>query len=415
MHGKTTLLSLFVASLAALPVVQGAARITLPPAAQGGFADVVEQALPSVARVITDGAGSRGKASGEGAGVVVSADGYLLTNRHVIEGANKIVVQLSDDRELPAKVVAADGPTDIAVLKIEATGLRAIAFGDSGAARIGDYVLAIGNPFGVGTTVTLGIISAKGEADYIQTDAAINPGNSGGPLLNTRGELVGINTAIVSPSGGSSGVGFALPSNVARFVMSELMAKGHVDRGYLGAGLQPLTETLQEALGVTRGGALIADVAPGGPAAKAGLQKGDVVVALNGRALRNFQRLQLFAAQSKPADKLRVTVLRQGSETVVPVMLEERPLTAMAIVPEEVLSGAALMDSGAGPVVAVVDPDGASAAAGLRPGDVIVAVDKRAVAGMAAVREQLARADRKPVLLEVSRAGSTYFIAVPMM
>jgi serine protease Do len=350
--------------------------------------------------------------------VVISSDGYLVTNRHVVDGAVKIVVQLNDDRELPAQLVASDGPTDLAVLKVEATGLKPVEFGDSNRARIGDYVLAIGNPFGVGTTVSLGIVSAKNEADYIQTDAAINPGNSGGPLLNTRGELIGINTAIVSSSGGSNGVGFALPSNLVQYVLAELKTKGHVDRGYLGAGFQPMTDQLQEALGVERGGALVADVAPESPAAKAGLQKGDVVVAINGRALNNFQRLQLFAAQSKPDSTLTLTVARQGGDAVVPIKLGVRPEgPAMASTSaEEVFAGAMLADGGTeGPVVAAVDPQGVSAQAGLRTGDVIVAVDRKPVGGMAGLREYVAKAKGRPVLLEVSRAGSTYFLAVPMM
>lgn len=384
----------------------GARNLPLPP--DGGFADVVERALPSVVRVSTAG--------GEGSGVIISRDGYLLTNRHVVEGATKITVQLSDERELAAKVIAADGPADLAVLKVEAAGLEAIEFGDSGKARIGDYVLAIGNPFGVGTTVSLGILSAKGEGDYLQTDAAVNPGNSGGPLLNVRGEMIGINTAIVSPSGGSNGVGFALPSNLVQFVMSELIAKGRVDRGYLGAGFQPMTPALEEALGVDRAGALISDVAPGSPADKAGLRKGDVVVAMNRRTLRNIQRLQVYAAQAKPGSVVEFTIVREGAESIVPVTLAARPESAQAeAMPAELLAGAAVADAGeAGPVVTAVDPQGVSAAAGLRAGDVIVAVNRKAVTGTAGMRERLAAVHGKPALLEISRAGSTYFLAVPV-
>ena len=414
----TYLRSLLITAITAGSVAHGAPRSALAAIADDGFADVVEKALPSVVRVMAGSSAPRGKAASEGSGVVISGDGYVLTNRHVVEGASDVLVGLSDDRELPAKVIAVDAPTDIAVLKVEASGLAAIDIGDSDRARIGDYVLAIGNPFGVGTTVTLGIISAKGEADYIQTDASINPGNSGGPLLNIRGELIGINTAIISPSGGSNGVGFALPSNVAKFVASELIAKGRVGRGYLGVGFQPLTEYLQEALGVDRGGAVIADLALDSPAAMAGLQKGDVVVAMNGRVLRNFQRLQLYAAQSKPRNVLHVTISREGTELVVPVTLGEQPEGALPLISEEVLPGVALADSGAGvggPVVTAVDPQGAAAQAGLCPGDLIVAVDRRAILGMAGLREQLARRAGKPLLLEISRGGSTYFLAVPLL
>jgi serine protease Do len=409
-----------MALLASHPALSRAARVGPPMLAEGGFADIVEKTLPSVVRVVTttSAAAPRGKSvSGEGSGIVLSHDGYLLTNNHVIAGATKIAVQLHDDRELSATLIAADGPSDLAVLKVEASGLQAIEFGDSSKARIGDYVLAIGNPFGVGTTVTLGIISAKGEADYIQTDAAINPGNSGGPLLNIRGELIGINTAILSSSGGSNGVGFALPSNLTRFIMTELITKGGVNRGYLGAGFQPLTEALQEALGVRRGAALVADVAPDSPAAKAGLRKGDVVVAMNGRVLRDFRRLQLYAAQARPQALVQLTIARDDAELVLPITLGERPEGNLSLPQEEVLAGAAFAESGAagiGPVVTAVDLQGVSADAGLRPGDVIVAVNRKPVAGMAGLREQLANREGKPVLLEISRGGSTYFVAVPL-
>lgn len=386
---------------------RAASRVMLPMTSEGGFADIVEKTLPGVARVIAG--------AGEGSAVVISADGYLLTNRHVVAGAPKVSIQLSDERQLPATVVAADGPTDLAVLKVEAADLQPVPFGDSSRVRIGDYALAIGNPFGVGTTVTLGIVSAKGEGDYIQTDAAINPGNSGGPLLNIRGELIGINTAIISTSGGSNGVGFALPSNLARAVSGELIGTGHVTRGYLGAAFQPVTDTLREALGVNRGGALVTDIAPGSPAANAGLLKGDVLVAINGRVLRNFRRLQLQAAQAKPNTEMRMTVARQDTEVTLTVVLGERPESnsAAAAVAEDILPGAAISEAGAeGPVVAGVDPQGASAEAGLRAGDVIVSVNRKSVANATALREGLSASVGKPVLLEISREGSTFFFAL---
>ncbi len=412
---RNKFLTFLVAAVASVPS-PGAVRTAFLPTRDDSLADVVEKSRPGVVRVVSASSDARGKAVGEGSGVILSPDGYLLTNRHVVDGAGKILVQLDDDRELPAKLVAADMPTDIAVLKMDVSGLRAIPFADSSRVRVGDYALAIGNPFGVGTTVSLGIVSAKGENDYIQTDAAINPGNSGGPLLDTKGEVIGINTAIVSPSGGSNGVGFALPSNLARYVAAELIAKGRVDRGYLGVGLQPLTESLQEALGVARGSALVADVAPDSPAGKAGLQKGDVIVAINGRVMRNFWRLQLYAAQAKPNSLLQVTVARQDSEITLPVTLAERPAETGTAVQEEIFPGALVTEvaaSGEGPVVMGVDPRGVSAEAGLRPGDVIVAVDRKPVSGIAGLRERLASNNGKAVLLEISRGGSTYFIALP--
>jgi serine protease Do len=392
-----------------------ASRITPPLVAEGGFADIVERTLPSVVRLLVTAPGANGKSQSEGSGVVVSADGYLLTNRHVVDGASKVVVQFHDDKELPAKVVASDGPTDVAVLKVEASGLRSIEFANSDRVRIGDYALAVGNPFGVGTTVTLGIISAKAEGDYIQTDAAINPGNSGGPLLNTNGQMIGINTAIISPSGGSSGVGLALPSNTARQVMSDLVVNGRVSRGYLGVGLQSMTDGLQQALGVTRGAALISDVAPDSPAAKAGLVRGDVVVAINGRVLRDFRRMQLYAAQARPHTTLQLTVAREGEETVIPVKLGEapKPVDADATVEAgELLSGAVLAERD-GLVVTDVNPESASAQAGLQPGDVILAANRKPVSGIEALRAQVSGTPDKPVLLEVSRGGSTWFVAVP--
>jgi Do/DeqQ family serine protease len=417
MATKTILPALLGITMMAGPNAHAATRAALPMAAEGGFADIVEKTLPSVVQVITIAAGSRGKSAGEGSGVIISEDGYLLTNYHVVDGAASVTVRLADERELPAKLIAADAPADLAVLKIEARGLQPVEFGDSSRARIGDYVLAIGNPFGIGTTVTLGILSAKGEGDYLQTDAAINPGNSGGPLLNIKGELIGINTAIISPSGGSTGVGLALPSNIAKSVMSELIAKGRVDRGYLGAGFQPLTEPLQQALGVSRGGALIAEVAPDSPAAAAGLHKGDVLVAINGRVLRDFRRLQLVAAQSKPDSRLELTIARRTGDVVVPVTLGRRPAEVPILAVQEVIPGAALADSGSGgrgPVVTMVDPQGVSAEAGLRPGDIIVAADWEAVTGLAGLQAKLAKSSGKPLLLEINRGGSTYFVAVPL-
>ena len=235
--------------------------------------------------------------------------------------------------------------------------------------------------------------------------------------LNVRGELIGINTAIVSSSGGSNGVGLALPANLAKAVMQDLLSKGHVERGYLGAGLQPMSDSLQEALGAERGAAVVADIATGSPAETAGVQKGDVVVAVNGRVVHSFQRLQLCAAQAKPHSTLELTISRKGTESVIPVVLGERPLTAPGFQPEEVFTGASLADSGgggSGPVVMAVDPQSVSAMAGLRAGDVIVAVEWKPVTGTAAVREQMAKTNGKPVLVEISRAGSTFFLGIPL-
>lgn len=382
-----------------------AARIAPMTAPEGGFADMVERAVPSVVRIVTAKAKTDG---GEGSGAILSRDGYILTNHHVVDGASQITVHLSDERELPATVVASDASSDLAVLKIEAANLPALSFGDSTRVRIGEYALAIGNPFGVGTTVTLGIISAKGDGDYLQTDAAINPGNSGGPLLNAAGEIIGINTAIVSPSGGSSGVGFAIPSNLARDVMTELITKGKVERGYLGVGLQPMTPALAEAMGVKRGGAIVTDVAAGSPAAAAGLRKGDVVAAINGKPLREFGRLRFYIAQARPGASMQWMIARGGEESNVSFTLGRRPS-------EENVAGAALLDrreAGQGIVVASVVPDSPAAGAGLQAGDVIVGANRQAVAAVADLQTMVADPAGKPVLLEVSREGTPYFLAL---
>ena len=390
-----------------------------------GFADIVERNLPSVVRIVTTGA-----QSGEASGVIISANGLILTNHHVVAGAQRTRVQLNDGREFDAKIIAGDGPIDLAILKIDAV-VQPVVFGDSTHLRVGEYVLAIGNPFGVGTTVTLGIVSAMspsrmgiaGDEDYIQTDAAVNPGNSGGALINTRGELVGINTAILSPSGGSNGIGFALPANVVGMVARELLEKGHVDRGYLGVGVQPMSPALAEAFGIAHGaGALITDVAVESPAARAGLQKGDVITGMNGRPVRDFNRLRLYIAEARPGLVTQLEVVRDGAEKNYWVVLDKRTETASA--PDQVaatatiaksdavLPGAVLADSTKGVVLTSVDPDGACAEGGLRPGDVVVSVNRHPVADAAAVRSVTGGAAKRTLLVEVNRQDATFFFAV---
>ncbi|MCU0839070.1 MAG: Do family serine endopeptidase [Rhodospirillales bacterium] len=267
-----------------------------------------------------------------GSGVIVDAErGYVLTNHHVIAQANEVYVTLKDRRRLPARLVGSDPPTDIAVLKIEPDRLTALPFGNSDALQVGDYVVAIGNPFGLGQTVTSGIISALGRSglnvegyeDFIQTDASINPGNSGGALVNLRGELIGINTAIISPAGGNVGIGFAVPSNMVRAVMEQLIAYGTVRRGRLGIRMQPVTADLAETLRLPEiRGALIASVEPGTPADASGLKPGDVVVGVNGRRVDDPADLRARLGLLPPGERVDLTIIRNGRTLSIRARIE---------------------------------------------------------------------------------------------
>lgn len=270
-----------------------------------------------------------------GSGVIVSENGYVLTNNHVIEDTGQVRVALPDKREFVAKIIGGDPKTDIAVLKIEAKGLPVVPMGDSTKVRVGDFALAIGNPFGLGQTVTMGIISAVGRGnigitdyeDFIQTDAAINPGNSGGALVNYAGELIGINTAILSRGAqGNQGIGFAVPARMAREVMNQIVAGGRVVRGFLGVSIQEITPALSEAMGLgTTSGALIAEITPGSPAAAAGLSRGDVIVTLNAQPVVDARTFRMAIAEVKPGSRVTLGVMRRGARREVPVTLGEMP------------------------------------------------------------------------------------------
>ena len=272
---------------------------------------------------------------GLGSGVIVSADGYILTNDHVVDGAEDIRVELTDNRTFPARVVGADGPSDLAVLKIDENHLPVLPLGDSDRVRVGDVVLAIGNPLGVGQTVTMGIISAKGRQtglsdgsfeDFLQTDAPINQGNSGGALVNTSGELIGINSQIISPSGGNIGIGFAVPANMAKSVMDQLIRSGTVRRGMLGVTVQPVTSDLASNVGlVDVRGALVSSVQPGGPADRAEVRRGDVIVALNGSPISDSNALRNHIANTPPGNEITLTLFRDNREQQVRVKLAELP------------------------------------------------------------------------------------------
>lgn len=270
---------------------------------------------------------------GLGSGVIVREDGYILTNHHVIDGADKISVDMNDKRSLEAQVVGSDAPSDLAVLKVNATGLPVLPLGDSDRTRVGDVVLAIGNPLGVGQTVTMGIISAKGRQtglsngsfeDFLQTDAPINRGNSGGALVSTNGELIGINSQILSPSGGSIGLGFAIPSNMARNVMEQLINSGKVRRGQLGIVVLPIPSEEASRLGVTQGpGVVVYQVQGGSGADRAGLKQGDVITALNGQAVADPNSFRNAIASTPPGSEITLTVKRGGSEQQVRATLGE--------------------------------------------------------------------------------------------
>src|SRR6266852_6384480 len=268
-----------------------------------------------------------------GSGVIVTTDGYILTNNHVIDGADEIKVEMTDDRSFSAKLVGTDRPSDLALLKVDASNLHPIALGNSEAVKVGDVVLAVGNPLGVGQTVTMGIISAKGRStsvgdggyeDFLQTDAPINHGNSGGALVNTKGELVGINSQILSSNDGNIGIGFAIPSNMAKSVMEQLRTKGKVTRAQLGVTVQPVTSELAESLGLKEAhGVIVSSVSPGSAAERAGVKRGDVIQSFNGQAVHDTNTLRNRVSEAGPGSTAELVVLRDGSEKRLSVKLDE--------------------------------------------------------------------------------------------
>ena len=389
----------------------------------------------------------RGPMRAQGSGFFVSADGYAVTNNHVVQGAQSVEVVLDDETRLEAEIVGTDPATDLALLKVETDDTHPfVAWGASGDLQVGEWVVAIGNPFGLRATVTAGILSARsrdirsGPYDsFLQTDAAINSGNSGGPLFNAEGEVVGVNTAIFSPSGGSVGIGFAIPSRVAQTVVADLRDDGRVDRGYLGVRLQPVDEDLADALGMPEeatDGALVAEVTDGSPADTAGLRPGDVVTGLAGETIEDARDLTFAVAALESGKEVPVTVLRQGEERQLSVTIGQQPAEFFAAAPPapeappeedqarlglsvtpldgDLRARADLPDSVSGLVVVDIGTGTPAARAGLRQGDVLTSADGAELSAVDELRAaaQAATEAERPLLLRVFRNGSHSFVAV---
>jgi serine protease Do len=378
---------------------------------------------------------------GLGSGVIITKDGYILTNNHVVDGAKEVKVTLEDGHEYTAKVVGRDAKTDLAVIKVDAKNLPTVPMADSDKVQVGDVVLAIGNPFGVGQTVTKGIVSATDRGNvgieayenFIQTDAAINPGNSGGALVDIQGRLIGINTAILSRSGGSQGVGFAIPSDIARHVMESLIKNGHVTRGYLGVMIQNVTPALAQEFKLRDAkGALIGDVVDGGPAARAGFKPGDVIVAFNGKSVRDSRHLQLTVADTQPGATVPVEILRNGEKRTLHVTVKQLPGTEQLAEnnssgPSDTgtLNGVAVSDldqqarrelnipkNVQGALVTEVDPGSAAAAAGLKPGAVIEDINHHPVKNSGDAVKLTENATDKRTLLRIWENGGSRYVVV---
>lgn len=459
--------------------VASPAAVATSPNGSGSFADIVDADKPAVVTIVTTTqatsadsgtdnsemqeqfkqffeqqgipAPRQAPRSGEraqalGSGFIVSPNGYIVTNNHVIANATDIKVTLDDGTELPGKLIGADAKADLAVVKIEANKtLPTIAWGDSGKLKLGDQILAIGNPFGIGTTVTAGIVSARGRDlnsgpydDFIQIDAPINHGNSGGPLVDRDGRVVGINTAIYSPNGGSVGVGFAIPSDQARTIVAKLQKNGSIEHGYLGVQIQGVSQDVADAIGLAKPqGALVADVTEGSPAAKAGLKAGDVVINVGSDSVASPKDLSRLVADLSPGDKQTLTVWRDGKSVELKVAIGggddgqqlasasgsekqaqsgPRIGVALADLTPDIRARLGLSQKVEGAVVANVAPDKPAEKAGLQTGDVILSVNDKTVRDASEAKNAVADAaktEKKSVLLLVQRGGNKTFVAVP--
>lgn len=445
-HTHRLLPSAFLAgALLAMPYVAWADV----PLSATAVSDVAERVTPAVVNITTRrntpqrganpffGPGRGMPQMGAGSGVVISAEGEIVTNNHVIEGADEIIVTFSDRREFKAKLIGADKPSDLAFIKIEAKGLPFLSFGNSSTLRLGEFVLAVGNPFGVGQTVTMGIVSAKGRAnmgivdyeDFIQTDASINPGNSGGALVNLNGDLVGINTAIVSRSGGSSGIGFAVPVNMVQPIREQLKNGGKVRRGWLGVAIQDLTPGLAKSLSLQNlRGVLVSDVMDGGPADKGKLEAGDVITAVNGRPTHTAAQLRNRVGLTRPGTSAKLDVMRGGKARTLDIVLEEKDAEgAVAQAPQRGKSlsdGLSVQDLNRqlrrqlrvpsrvqGVVVTDVADGSPAERSGLEEGDVIVEAQRRAIRKSRDLKAVLGRS-KGEVLLRVFKRGVFTFVVL---
>jgi Do/DeqQ family serine protease len=461
----------FVASPNLAASTVAASGPVVPGAAPTSYADVVDRAAPAVVTIYVEkrvntsqmmqpgdddflqrffgqsqGRQPQGRRNmpapverGLGSGVIVSPDGNILTNNHVVDGAQTVRVTLSDGQEYVAKVVGTDPKTDLAVVHINATDLPVLPLGNSDKVRVGDVVLAVGNPLGVGETVTMGIISAKGRTtdvgdgnyeDFLQTDAPINQGNSGGALMTTTGELIGINSQIMSPSGGNIGIGFAIPSNMAKSVMSQLISTGHVRRGLLGTTVQTLTSDLAKSMGLSsRHGALVSEVTPDGPAAKAGLKQGDVILKLNDQDVENSNDLRNRVSAMTPGTAVRLDIQRAGARQTLNATLGEvseqgapapaQPssgsdfgLTVQPLTPD--LARQYRVPAGTtGVIVTSVEPSSPAANAGLHAGDMLRQVNGQSIRSADALRGALAQRHDRPSYAYVQRGDQTFYAAIP--
>jgi serine protease Do len=387
----------------------------------------------------------RGMVTGQGSGFFISADGYAVTNNHVVDGADKVEVTTDDGKTYSAKVIGTDARTDVALIKVEGGANFPFAKLSDGKPRIGDWVLAVGNPFGLGGTVTAGIVSASGRDigngpydDFIQIDAPVNKGNSGGPAFNTEGEVMGVNTAIYSPSGGSVGIAFSIPASTVKTVIAQLKDKGSVSRGWIGVQIQPVTADIADSLGLKKAeGALVAEPQANGPAAKAGIESGDVITAVNGETVKDARELARTIGSLAPGNAVKLNVLHKGQDKVINLTLGQLPNTieakadtdngdkggatrgtdvpklGLTLAPANSVAGAGKD----GVVVTEVDPKSAAAERGFKEGDVILEVAGKIVANVGDVREAInaARTDNKnSVLMRVKSGGSSRFVAIPL-